>query len=278
MKKYHSLILENVGIDREEFIFNDFMKIKQLTNKSSLLIADDKFAETYEASPLLIYRTFQLALSNMNIVIKKDKENKDEFIYNLFKESGSPIMNYYASRDLNPTVSSGEIILSKEDLERVKEINLLLVEYNSVNGNNKNLGEWKPNRWNYAYEQYLAACRAKTIDVGVLHLITGLESLLVKGEGLLKFKVSLYTSIILGNTIEERKSINKKINFMYNLRSKVVHGEIDSVVKITSKPDIFEKYFDLKDILAKLLVKTYGMEENYLFDKLDEILFEVPKF
>ncbi|PAK40330.1 HEPN domain-containing protein, partial [Priestia megaterium] len=194
---------------------------------------------------------FQLALSNINIIIKKDEENTDEFLYDYLKRSGSPLMNYYASKDLDPFTTSGEIILNEKDLERVKESHALTVEYNRTHGDYKVRGEWKPNRWSYALEQYLSACRAMTIDEAVLSLITGLESLLVKGEGLLKFKVSLYASIILGDSVEERKLINKQIHFMYNLRSKIVHGEIDTVVKITSKQNIFERYFNLKDILGK---------------------------
>jgi len=279
MDKYYSLVLVNVGIKVNEFAFNDSIKIKKLTDKSSLLSINHRLGgDTYEGSPLLIYRAFQLALSNINIIIKRDKENEDEFLYNYFKSSGSELMNYYASKDLETVTRSGESILNKDDLERIKDVHSIVVEYNRTHGDYKVRGNWKPTRWSYANEQYLSACRAMTIDQGVLSLITGLESLLVKGEGLLKFKVSLYASIILEDTIEKRRLINKQVNFMYNLRSKIVHGEIENVVKITSKPEIFDRYFELKDILGRLLIKTYGIEETDLFNRLDEILYEVPKF
>ena len=65
---------------------------------------------------------------------------------------------------------------------------------------------------------------------------------------------------------------------MYNIRSKVVHGEINEVIKMLSSDDIYDKYFRLKETCADILIKLYNIDETVIFEKIYDALISCPEF
>lgn len=275
--KENYVVLKNVFIDKDEYDINSFIKLKTTSITGTLLYIKSNKDYPYESNIVLFFRALQLALPTVSLKVGKHP-NINDSIYEILNSMCSSLLNYYPVRDNNIILDKSSISINLETTEHIKRVFEVICHYNQKTKEDRDTGEWVPDRWQFSYQQYLSACAATSIESSVLNLISGLESLLVKGEGLLSYKVALYSSIILSDNIEIRKEINKKIKYMYNLRSKVVHGEVNNVVKIMSKPDIYERYFELKKVLSDLLIITYGMNENDLFERIEEVIFQSPKF
>lgn len=287
MKVIHSVILKNVSIPVNEFKLNEFIRLRRIDHDRTRLLTmgsvEDKEKFRYEGNIILAFRSLQMYLSDIQIHLEADKEfsnGENDFIYDFLKDSASFIINVYGSQGLDIlSTSDYKRSLTESELESLKGIHQdIIIPFNISTSEALEENNLKSNRWYYAYQQYLGSCRSITVDESVLKIITGLEALLVKGDGLLKYKVSLYASLILEENSEDRRRIFKLIGKMYNLRSKIVHGEIESVNKMLKKPDVFENYFELKTIFSRLLVKLFLWEEESVFERLEEVIFKAPKF
>lgn len=255
----------------DEYTLNKSSKLIKLDEKTILAI--DEEGEKWEINLPLLIASFQLTFPNINF--RADSE--DSINKNIINGFTNTIINYYSKEEaLNIDARSIEINI--ESIEKLIKVNKIVVEYNKEARNNREDNSWKPNRWSYAYNQYLNACRSLSIEISILNLITALESLLVKGNGELSFRVGLFSSIIFADDIDEREETFRLIKEMYNIRSKVVHGEIEEVFKRLSNPSIYDKYFKLKEICPTILIKLYKIDEVRVFNAIDSTLFGCGKF
>ncbi|MHA7139808.1 hypothetical protein ACRTEV_21490 [Rossellomorea arthrocnemi] len=279
----HRFLISNVSIPVDEFEITKYIKLQKVNEYKTRLVAhvddDIEKLDPYEINIIVVYRAIQLCLPDIQILLESDSGFEDDYTFDILRQSGRSLINFYGTKGNEIKVARNQKVLNEHELSEIVKIHKnILVPFHRAQRESRDNDKWNVNRWNYAYQQYIQTFNSITVDESVLKIITGLESLLVRGEGLLKYKVSLFASIILEETPEKRKETFDLIGSMYNLRSKVVHGEIKTVMKILSKPDIFQKHFALKNILSKLLIVTYSWNEEELFERLDEIVFQVPKF
>lgn len=276
MRNTDCVVLENFKLDESIYIVNEYISLSEVEEKV-VMVVEDNIEDCYESNGLLFYRALQLALPRMNIRVKK-ADIGNESLFNVLKDWNTRLMNYYSAKDNNIDESATKILIKSEDIEHVKDIHKIIIEHNKNYKSKRENNEWEATRWLYAYQNYISACSSISLDASILHLITGLEALLVSSEGSLTYRVSLGASLISCNSYEERKLIFDLVKEMYKIRSKVVHGEIKAVIKLLSKEDIYDKYYTLKEILSIILLKLYKMNEGDVFNRIEKLLLSSPIF
>lgn len=273
MKKFY---IRNIELQDEEYKINDYITLKKSSKmpKETMIKIDDTIP-IFENNIILFYRALEFSMARIHIDAYADES--DNVTFSIIKSLSSIMINYY-SLNSNEEIDKGTMKIDKDNISNLISIFKLIVEYNKEQKEKRQEKIYSPTRWSYAYNQYVNACTNISIENSILNIITGLEALLVKGVGELTYKVSLYSSIIAADGIEERKKIRELIKWMYNTRSKVVHGEVAEVVKKLSSPDLYKKYYDLKELFSKIMVKTYKIDEKELFERLDDMIFNCPSF
>lgn len=265
------ILLKNISIDNEKYELNEFAYLKKIEDKTYLIINTGGMWETN--LPLWI-RSLQLAFPKVNLRMKsEDIGNQD--IINAYTNS---IINYYFKNEGDLDVDDKRIDINQDGINHLIKVNCLIIDHNKENKEMRENGTWKPNRWIYTYNQYLNACNSLSIEISILNLITALESLLVRGSGEISYRVRLFSSLVYSDTYEDRKEVADLVRGMYDLRSKVAHGEINEVIKRLSNPNIYNNYFKLKEICADILIKLYDFDELVIFNRLEELLLTCPKF
>ena len=124
-------------------------------------------------------------------------------------------------------------------------------------------------RFNFAYD------RRKPEDK-LIDLIVALESLLVKENQELSYRLSLRTSFLLGKNNKERKELFCLMKKAYNLRSKIVHGsKYKNEVKINNKTiPIYKLVSNIEDILRKSIKKALNFKDSESFlESIDNYIF-----
>lgn len=95
------------------------------------------------------------------------------------------------------------------------------------------------NRFNSAYESsydYESSYERENFENRFLDCIIGIEALYLHGGEVseLKYKIALRAAFVLGNSVEERSEIFRRLRYAYDIRSKIVHGNpLDKVIKQT---------------------------------------------
>ncbi|MFW7190047.1 hypothetical protein [Lysinibacillus sp. BNK-21] len=259
--------IHKIKLDSESYKINQFIKLINMNNMECVKV-EAIYEVPFESNIYIFQKAIQLAIPNVNMEFKKNEimESFNTYLNNYYGDSG----NGYIEED------SSTVLIDSDRIEKIKTCFKILIEYNRNTKEAREKDDWTGTRWGYALQTYSSACSATTVDLSILSLITGFESLLVKGEGSLSYKVALYASLLVSNEKEERRKVYNLIKKMYNFRSKIVHGEIGSIVKLSKKEDIYRDYFELRSILSKLLIKTYGIPEEVLFTKIEDMIFECP--
>lgn len=271
-------IIENVSMDVEKFVINDFIQLRKNHKKNTTLLVEvkDTFISSYESNGLLFYKSLMLSIPEVNLKVSKFEDF--DILYSILRDSNSMLLNYYGVSGEEIITANANCEITEKKIDNIKKAHEIIIEHNRSAKTKRDNNQWKPSRWGYSFQCYTDACSALSIDLSILSIITGLEALLVNGEGSLSYKVSLFASLILGKNHEDRENIFKTVKRMYNIRSKVVHGEISSVVKLVKKENIYDDYFFLKTILSDLLISTYNISEEALFNKIEKQIFGCPLF
>ncbi len=89
--------------------------------------------------------------------------------------------------------------------------------------------------------------------IGFLEAMIAMEALLATNSGGVKFQLKEYCPFLLGENLEDRKNISKRIDDLYKMRSKIAHG-----VQSTVDESSFE---ELWNIIVKLIFK-FLMDEK----------------
>lgn len=275
MEKFY---LKNIGIDKDSYNFNQYIMLRRNPKNANETIVEISIENNINQNDIILfYRALQFGIPKVHVNSYAYEEGS---VLNLIIESLSCRMtNYYSNIETKySSVNEHKIIINEDDVNMVKKVFDILNEFSKKQIQEKENRIWKPTRWQYAYNQYVNACSSSSIESSILSIITGLESLLVNGNGELTYKVSLYSSIIASDDLKERKAIFDLIKGMYNIRSKVVHGEISSVVRKLSSDDIYSDYFRLKEIFIIIFMKLYNISEKEVFNKISDTIFSCPQY
>ena len=101
-------------------------------------------------------------------------------------------------------------------------------------------------------------------NLSFLLLMIGLESLFNQSGSEITYKVSRYSAVLLGNTVEECRSIFAEVRSLYGLRSKIIHGTPGLVVK---DEDVSTLRSLLRDSIKKISVAKSSKHD--LLEELD---------
>lgn len=271
-------IIKNISIDREEYNINDYISLRRNGEYTNIYIME---SNEYEASPYLFFHAIKIAVPkvNLNLSYREKLSSETEFKYYLYKNDltnyNKILINYYAKPNDSPI--EGYEMITSQDIERLKEVFNIVIEYNKRTAEKQKQEKWLFNRFDIAYNNYLNANSAISIEDSIMNLITVLESLLVDGIGELSFRVALNTSLIVENTIDKRQEVFKLIKYMYKIRSKAVHGELFSAAKKLRDLD-YNEYFKFKEIVARVLIKTFNKDEKDIFKALELMLYSSNEF
>ena len=266
-----NILLKNINIDDWEYKLNEFVSLRKIDDRTFLSIGT---GDKWKTNLPLWIRSLQLAFPEINLRMESE-EAVNQSVIDAFT---GLIINYYAKTEYNFNIDTVEIDINQDDVNHLISVNSLIIDFNKKSKYMTESGNWEPNRWIYAYNQYLDACKSPSIETSILNLVTALESLLVRGSGEISYRVSLFSSLVFSDIYEDRKETFDLVRKMYNIRSKVVHGEINEVIKMLSSDDIYDKYFRLKETCADILIKLYNIDETVIFEKIYDALISCPEF
>lgn len=288
------IALENIGLDddiKDFYDIGDNISIFRSSENKVLIRYDDFIENCYESNIFLFYSSVRLSFPQINVKVSS-KEYNIESDHDFLKRKNSGLYNYYAteSSDFNyfihskngkkssVTIYEPNIIIGETEIDYLKSVHKIIIEHTKQQAKLRDSGDWKPTRWFFAQQRYLIACESLSLELSIMYLITALESLLSKNPGELTYKVSLFSSLIGDDDKEKREDIFNLVSFMYNIRSKVSHGDVDQIVKLMQNENIYHKYYRFKEIVATIIIKLYGLDSQKVFDRFNSVLFNAPSF
>ncbi|KGP81533.1 MULTISPECIES: HEPN domain-containing protein [unclassified Paenibacillus] len=282
MQTTKSFIITNVTLDQSSYSINDYITLTKTRDNDVLItcnsIGEVLSEEDYQSNGAIFFDALRLGCPKINIRVAPTSFTTDQILYDILRNRNTFLFKFSSSISDDIETYEGTSIITETEIINIRKFHELYIEHSKKQKLQRTEAKWNETRWNYALNQYLSACSSITVDQSIQTLVTGLESLLVKGDGNIQYKVTLNAALILGSTYEERTEIIKKIKKMYNLRSKATHGEITELVRLLKKPDLYNDYFELKSIISKLLLITANMPEPELFERLDKVLLGGPSF
>lgn len=272
--------ISNIIMDTHKYNVNEFICLIKISEAeiivefNSLNIEHDK----YLSNGALFYHALQIALPEFKIQVMKPDASYETTYYNLFRGWNTPFINYYSSKDEDMDVKLPNITIDSNTIKKIKQVFELVVDNAKAQNQLREESKWSPTRWQYAYNCYIECCTSSTVEMAIQFIMSGMEALLVQGDGSITYRVALNASIVVSNQYEERVELFKLIKNAYNIRSKATHGEISSLVKLLRKEKVYENLFQLKSVFSRLLIKSYGKGEEEFFDEIASILFNSPAF
>ena len=127
--------------------------------------------------------------------------------------------------------------------------------------------------WNVAFNKYLEACDCTSVERGIETLISCLETLIVDAMSEISYRTSLFTALAYTDNQEKRKEVFAFVKSMYNVRSKVIHGDLGAIKKYMNKHTMFDDYLSLKEIVSTVLMKMYEENKEAYLSIMQESIF-----
>ncbi len=276
-------IINNIGIDEEEYRINDYFLLKQDIedkNKTWVYTEGDDSDHFYD-NDILLFDSLLLSIPKVHISISSRKKEPTErdFAYNLYKDRidflNSNMFNFYF--DINGDFDYSYFTIGKHHINIIRHVLDIVIQHSKICKQERDNNTWIADRWFIAYNHFNSAYKSISVELSIQNMITALEALLVEGSGELNFRVALYSSLIVESDPEKRKEVSKLVKYMYDIRSKSVHGEIMSAHKKLKNFD-YTKYYRFKEITSEVLVKTFGKKEDEIFNALDNMIYSPRDF
>lgn len=119
-------------------------------------------------------------------------------------------------------------------------------------------------------ERFRTIYERDKIEDRLIDLFIALESLFIKENIELSYRLALNIASYLANNSEERKKIFDRVRRAYNFRSKIVHGNSDSIRKEELNEIIssIESYF--RKSIQKILIDKQGKDKNHFLDYVEK--------
>ena len=184
---------------------------------------------------------------------------------NIFKET-NVLFSYYT--DISEYSEKSSKVLTQSVLHHLTEWHRKVINF--TKGSNKQL------LWRAAFNEYLESIHCGAVELAFLHLITAIEALLLEDSSELKYRLSLYAAVLLGHNYETRNKIFNTLKKSYDIRSKVVHGDIKGIQNKIKSEEIYNSMFELRSVTSELLSITYGKDKKDVINKIQESLLKCP--
>lgn len=181
------------------------------------------------------------------------------------------LINYYGETD-NYNIQE-KYTITEEDISRIQHWYNIIIEWNK---------NWKAGQrnlyWDMAYNRYLLDARDEYIENRFLNMGLVLECLLnIDGEKI-SAKLRKYAASLCANNQEEFENIFYAVKRGYGYRCKVVHGNAEIVAEIFNNELIYQKYFEIRRIVNKLMLITYGKTKEEVIEQAKMLLenYDIP--
>ncbi len=219
-----------------------------------------------ENTPSIFVQALRIALPSIHIYPKTVGE---KCIIDTFS---SCIIDYFSVEKEKDIVRDYTIQIEDNIEEIIETYNKLMVHHMKLHKKQQND---YIDFWNVALNKYLEACDCVSAERGIESLISCLETLVVNASSEISYKTSIFAALIYCISKEDRIATYDFIKNMYNVRSKVVHGDITSIKKYISTNRIFDDYLRLKEIVSRILIKMYQKEKSSFLKNIQESIFTV---
>lgn len=104
----------------------------------------------------------------------------------------------------------------------------------------------------------------------LINLFIALESLFLKSEAELNYRLALNISCYLYNTYDERKQNFDKIKKAYGMRSKIIHGDSSSIDRAELIETLIYIENCFRETIKKIIVGKQGRDKNFFLDYVEE--------
>lgn len=257
--------INNLVLDRLDTInINQCFEIRNDMNQEKILIgynasSDNNFIESYQS---YFRRAIELALPNILIsprCILDEGNNK-------FFWKSSVFVSYFGNSNYeNKTVYR----INTQDIINIKTWHNLLIKYHKNYSDNKGPVYFY---WDIAYNEYLSGLYCSFLEEAIVHLITAIEALVITGDYKISYRTALYASLLNSNNAEEQGEIFNLIKELYNLRSKVVHGDDKALKNKFKDIELYDKMFRLRKIVSNLLYITYSKNKKDIIKDINKLI------
>lgn len=132
--------------------------------------------------------------------------------------------------------------------------------------------------WFYAFTKYQESYLQWDLSRLILEITSALEFLLVNTSNESEYRAGLYASLIYADKFKDRMDCYSYLKWAYTLRKKISEGNVLEQKILMDKEYFYENVRKLKNILAIILLKTMGLTNKQIEEKLNKIIFHCPQF
>ena len=243
---------------------NEFILMEN--HGGSALIYFKEFGPQIEtADPIKIIYAIEIGLTDTVVTFRTDNLVYKDLL------PDNVLINYYGDTD-NYDIQE-KYTITEEDISRIQHWYNIIIEWNK---------NWKAGQrnlyWDMAYNRYLLDARDEYIENRFLNMGLILECLLnIDGEKI-SAKLRKYAASLCASNQEEFENIFYAVKRGYGYRCKVVHGNAEIVAEIFNNECIYQRYFELRRIVNKLMLMTYGKTKEEVIEQAKILLenYDIP--
>lgn len=250
--------------NNDEHEINEFILMENYNGRAFVNFRE--FGPEMEFSdPMKFVNAIELGLTHTVVWFKSD--------HMIYKDllPKNVLINYYGyTKDYD---MEKKYIITEKDIENIKCWFNICIEWNK----NQKLGR-RNLYWDMAYNRYLLDAKDEYIENRFLNIGLILECILnIDGNDISK-KLREYTASLCAYDQEEFENIFEIIRRGYKYRCDVVHGNAERVAQIFRDELIYEKYFELREIVNILMLKTFKKTKEEVITEAKTLLtnYNIP--
>lgn len=247
---------------------NEFFTLNEVEGKASLHWHTGE-PISHENTPTILMQVLQIALPEIHIYPSTTD------ISNILYSYKSYIINYFlVENDAYDIIRDYTMTIDDNRLTLIKDVYAKVITHHKKL-NNKQQNDYI-DFWNVAFNKYLNACSCCSVESGIEGLISCLETLIVNSTTEVTYRTCLFGAVVYADDSIKRKETFKFLKEMYNIRSKVIHGDIEALKKTINKNNLFDEYIKLKVIVSNVLMKLYNKDKKEYIASIEDALFVCP--
>ena len=296
----HVIGLLNISIDKEEFVVNEYVKLinRDFFEKNSISMPNNiRFYKTFIVStcdfgkdvskapvetraflPTYLLGAIKLNLHELEI------ENSSWFSGESFETLTEFIKISSVSAVTSAAISASWIDAFKidrivHDIDEATILNIITffnrlanlytVQDQSIFDINLH--------WFYAFTKFQECCVHPDTRSAVYNIASALEFLLVNTSNESDYRAALFASLIYSDKLEERMVCYDFMKWAFSIRDRLSALNTLDEKSFIDKSELPENISLLRKILAKVLLRTFGLSPIALQENLNKMIFSCPK-
>lgn len=132
--------------------------------------------------------------------------------------------------------------------------------------------------WLFAFTKFQECCVSPDSRSAIFYITSALEFLLVNTSNESDYRAALFASLIYSDEIKDRLTCYDFMKWAFSVRNKLTSADTPGEKLFVDKSELPENIAMLREILAKVLLKTLGLSPIELQEKLNNMIFSCPTF